>query len=72
MATIRLVNGGDISVKLTMAEAIEELTKAEGDSFVEFPGEDGPIHIRPQSVIAVIEDAKKNTAGFRIGTTSAS
>lgn len=65
MATIRLSNGGDISVKPGMSEALDALGKA-GDGFVEFEGEDGPIHVRPSAVIAVIEDAKKKTAGFRV------
>ena len=65
MATLRLVNGGDFSVKLDRAEVIEALTKA-GDGFVELDTEDGPVHVRPSSVIAIIEDAKKKTAGFRV------
>jgi hypothetical protein len=71
MAVLRMVNGGDVSVKLTVAEALHEL-KADLLDFIELPGEDGPIHLRPQSVIAVIEDAKKTTAGFRVGANSAS
>ena len=66
MATIRLSNGGDISVKGGMSEAIEALLQAGPEGFVEFEGEDGPIHVRPAAVIAIIEDAKKKTAGFRV------
>jgi hypothetical protein len=72
MATLRMVNGADVSVKLSVPEAIDAIKITDQMEFVELPGEDGPIHIRPKSVIAVIEDAKKNTAGFRFGATSAS
>ncbi len=68
MATLRLANGSDISIKLPVAEVISaiEIT-AQGPAFVELPGEDGPILIRPSGVIAVIEDARRGTAGFRVG-----
>ena len=64
MATIRLANGGDLTIKLT----IDEVKKQLGSSpdFVELPGEDGPVLVRPASVIAIIEDSKRGTAGFRV------
>jgi hypothetical protein len=61
-----MVNGGDVSVKLGISEATERLLEAGPDGFVELPGEDGPIHVRPSAVIAIIEDARKKTAGFRV------
>lgn len=64
MAIIRLANGGDLGVKLSLEEAKALLT---GNDFVELPGEDGPLLVRPAAVIAIIEDAKRGTAGFRIG-----
>jgi hypothetical protein len=68
MAVIRLANGTDVSVKMTVAEAIAAVKIESGtDSFVELPGDGGPIHVRPSGVIAVLEDAPRGTAGFRIG-----
>ncbi|HWF56936.1 MAG TPA: hypothetical protein VG520_01120 [Candidatus Dormibacteraeota bacterium] len=68
MAVIRLANGSDLAVKLTVAETIAALQVGEGaNGFVELPGEEGPIHLRPGGVIAVIEDARRGTAGFRFG-----
>jgi hypothetical protein len=32
----------------------------------DMPGDDGPIQVRPSGVIAVIEDTKRGTAGFRV------
>ena len=65
MATIRLANGGDLSVKLSVAEVIQALGGDRAPAFVALPGEDGPVLVRPSGVIAVIEDAKRGTAGFR-------
>jgi|GEM_PF-1834235 hypothetical protein len=68
MAVIRLANGSDLAVKLTVAETIAAIQVAVGGpDFVELPGEDGPIHLRPAGVIAVIEDSRRGTAGFRFG-----
>jgi len=72
MAILRMSNGADVSVKLSVPEAIDAIRIADEIEFVELPGEDGPIHLRPQSVIAVIEDARKSTAGFRFGANAAS
>ena len=68
MAIIRLANGGDLGLKLSVEEAKAALA-ADAD-FVELPGEDGPVLVRPAAVIAIIEDAKRGTAGFRIGATA--
>ncbi len=68
MAVIRLANGSDIAVKLSVAETIAAIQVTSGTpDFVELPGEEGPIHIRPAGVIAVIEDTRRGTAGFRFG-----
>ncbi len=68
MAVIRLSNGSDIAVKLTVAETIAAIQITDGaPDFVELPGEEGPIHLRPAGVIAVIEDTRRGTAGFRFG-----
>ncbi len=67
MAILRLTNGNDVAVKLSVADtiaAIEVMTGTEG--FVELPTEDGPIHIRPSGVVAVLEDSNHKKAGFRI------
>jgi hypothetical protein len=72
MAVLRLANGSDIVVKLTVDEAIAAIHAAAGSSgFVELPGEDGPVHLRPDGVIAVIEDTRRGTAGFRLGAVRA-
>ncbi len=69
MAVLRLANGSDIGVKLTVAETIAALEVVAGSpDFVELPGEEGPIHLRPAGVIAVIEDTRRGTAGFRMGS----
>ncbi len=68
MAVIRLSSGSDIAVKLSVAETIAAIQLTdETPDFVELPGEEGPIHLRPASVIAVIEDTRRGTAGFRFG-----
>lgn len=71
MAVLRLANGSDITVKLSLGETIAALKLGQGaEEFVELPGEDGPMHVRPQGVLAVIEDARRGTAGFRVGLSS--
>jgi hypothetical protein len=68
MAVLRLANGSDIVVKLSVTEAIAAVQGGDGDDgFVELPGEEGPVHIRPAGVLAVIEDTRRGTAGFRSG-----
>jgi hypothetical protein len=64
MATIRLANGGDLTIKLSIDEVKKQLSSS--PDFVELPGEDGPVLVRPSSVIAIIEDSKRGTAGSRI------
>jgi hypothetical protein len=68
MAVIRLAHGSDLAVKLSVAETIAAIQITDGTpDFVELPGEEGPIHLRPAGVIAVIEDTRRGTAGFRFG-----
>ena len=68
MTIVRLVNGSDAAVKLSVEETLEALRVKPGDAgFVELPGEDGPIHLRPSGVIAVFADARRSSAGFRMG-----
>ena len=72
MAVLRLANGSDVEVKLTVAETLAAIQAAGGSpDFVELPGEEGPIHLRPGGVIAVIEDTRRGTAGFRLGAVRA-
>jgi hypothetical protein len=67
MALLRLSNGADVLVKLEVADAIAAISIASGDvDFVELPGEEGPIHLRPSSVIAVLESTDHKTTGFRV------
>ena len=68
MAVLRLANGADVVVKLSVADTMAALAITQGTpEFVELPGEDGPIHLRPSSVLAVIEDTRRGTPGFRLG-----
>ncbi len=67
MAIVRLANGGDLSVKLTVGEIIAKLNVPEGGpTFVELPGEDGAFLVRPDAVLAVIADQRRGAAGFRV------
>jgi hypothetical protein len=67
MAHVRLANGGDLSVKLTVEEITAKLNASGGGSgFIELPGEDGPLLVRPEAVIAVIADQRRGAAGFRV------
>ena len=74
MAVLRLANGSDLLVKLSMQEVSKQFSESMGrggpEDFVELPGEDGPVLVRPSGVLAVIEDSRRNTAGFRIGAAS--
>jgi len=64
MAHVRLANGGDLSVKLTVEDITAKLNASAGGSgFVELPGEDGPFLVRPEAVIA---DQRRGAAGFRV------
>lgn len=71
MAVLRLANGGDVTVKASVTEALAALTASEASPFVEMVGQEGTVHIRPSGVLAVIEDSPRGTAGFRIGTNAA-
>jgi hypothetical protein len=67
MAVVRLANGDDLSVKLTVREVITKLNvPEEGPKFIELPGEDGPFLVRPEAVLAVIADQRRGAAGFRV------
>ena len=66
MALLRLTNGGDVAIKLDVADAIAALKlTAEADSFVELPGDEGPVHLRPSHVIAILDSVENRHAGFR-------
>ncbi len=68
MAVLRLADGSDIDVKLSVAETLAAIEKAaDAAAFVELPAEEGSVHLRPSGVIAVIEDTRRGTAGFRLG-----
>jgi len=67
MAILRLTNGNDVDVKLSVEDLIAAVQVVSGtDGFVELPTVDGPIHIRPASIIAVLEDSRGKSAGFRV------
>jgi hypothetical protein len=70
MSIVRLANGADMSITLGLDE-VKAALGGGGSDFVELPGEDGPVLVRPSAVIAVIEDAKRSTAGFRISASAA-
>ena len=67
MAVLRLSNGTDVPVKLSVADAIAALTISAVEDFIELPGEGGAVHVRASGVIAVLEDSPRGQAGFRIG-----
>jgi hypothetical protein len=73
MTILRLVNGADASVKLSVEDTIAALNGASDPSqFVELPGDEGPLHIRPSGVVAVFGDSRKGlAAGFRVGSVQA-
>jgi len=64
MAVLRLSNGDDLVVKLTVAEAAAKL---QGDDFVEIDAEEGPVRVRPSGVIAIIDSSERKSTGFRFG-----
>ena len=69
MTIIRLVNGSDAAVRLTLEETTEALQAEPGNAgFVELPGDDGPILVRPSGVVAIFADSRRGSgAGFRVG-----
>jgi hypothetical protein len=72
MTIIRLINGSDAAVRLSVEETLAALRVKPGETgFVEVPGEDGPIHLRPSAVIAVFADQRRGNAGFRAGASEA-
>jgi hypothetical protein len=72
MTIIRLVNGSDAAVKLSVEETLAALHGKPGEAgFVELPGEDGPIHVRPSGVVALFADARRGSAGFRVDAAEA-
>jgi hypothetical protein len=69
MAILRLVNGNDVTVKLGVEDTIAAVSVVAGtDGFVTLPTEEGPIHVRPQSIVAVLEDASQRRTGFRLAS----
>ena len=66
MAILRLADGSDVTVKLTMQEVVAALQKNTAGDFVELPGEDAPLLVRAASVMAIIEDSRRGTTGFRL------
>lgn len=67
MVVLRLASGNDIVVKLSPSEVLGAL-KRDSDDFVELPGEEAPVFVRPSGVMAVIEDTRRGTTGFRLAT----
>ena len=67
MAVLRLADGSDVTVKLSVEDVVAalQIVKGGGD-FVELQGEESPILVRPSSVMAIIEDSRRGTTGFRI------
>ena len=70
MAILRLVNGSDVTVKLSVAETLAKLSA--GSEFVELPGDEGPVHVRPSGVVAVLDHTQRQSSGFRVASASAS
>ncbi len=73
MAVLRLADGSDVAVKLSVQEVVAALQGTKGGSeFVELQGEESAILIRPSSVMAIIEDSRRGTTGFRIAASETS
>lgn len=69
MTILRLSNGSDMIAKLPLDEVLAALNAASKlDDFVQFEGEDGPFHVRPSGVIALVKYDRRGTAGFRLGS----
>lgn len=68
MAVLRLADGSDVVVKLTMQEVRATLQKHGNGDFVELPGEEASVLVRASSVMAIIEDSKRGTTGFRLAS----
>lgn len=67
MSILRLTNGNDVDVKLSVEDTIAAVEVVAGTGgFVELPTEDGPIHLRPEAIIAVLEDGNRKRAGFQV------
>ena len=72
MTRVRLSNGPDAVVTLSVEETMKALERpVDKAGFVELPGEDGSIRIRPAAVIALFLDAHRGSAGFRVGASGA-
>jgi hypothetical protein len=68
MTTIRLSNGPDTAVSLSVEETLKALERpADKAGFIELPTDDGPIRIRPSAIVALFPDTHKGSAGFRVG-----
>ena len=70
MAILRLVNGGDVTVKLSVAETLAKL--GSGADFIELPGDEGPVHVRPTAVVAVLDHTQRQSSGFRVSAGASS
>jgi hypothetical protein len=68
MAVLRLADGSDVVVRLTMQEVVAALQNNTTGDFVELPGEEAPLLVRAASVMAIIEDSRRGTTGFRIAS----
>jgi hypothetical protein len=68
MTILRLNNGSDTIVELSVEETLERLRAggADGSGFVELPAEEGPFHVRPSGVIALFAHSTRGSAGFRM------
>jgi hypothetical protein len=64
MAVLRLNNGDDLVVRLSITEAVKKLAD---DGFVEFETDEGAVQVRSSAVIAIIDSSDRKTTGFRIG-----
>jgi hypothetical protein len=68
MAILRLTNGGDVTVKLSVEETLAKLSTS--SDFVELPGDEGPVHVRPAGVIAVMDHTQRQSSGFRVASSA--
>ncbi len=67
MSIIRLTSGADVPIKYSVNEALEILSVlTQPTGFIELPGMDGSLFVRPTEVIAIFPETLKRGAGFHL------
>ncbi len=67
MSIIRLTSGADVPIRYSVNEALEILSAlTQPTGFIELPGMDGSLFVRPAEVIAIFPEPLKRGAGFHL------